>query len=34
MHSHDVKSMLNANLGGILGGIKCQMGESLMLSEC
>ncbi len=30
----DVKSMLIENLGGILGGIKCQMGESLMLSEC
>jgi len=24
----DVKSMLIENLGGILGGIKCQMGDS------
>ncbi len=25
--------MLNVNLGGILGGTQCQMGDSLMLSE-
>jgi hypothetical protein len=24
----DVKSMLNENLGGILGGTQCQMGDS------
>jgi hypothetical protein len=29
----DVKSMLNVNLDGILGGTQCQMGDSLMLSE-
>jgi hypothetical protein len=32
---HDVKLVLNENLGGIiLGGTKCLMGDSLMLSEC
>jgi hypothetical protein len=30
----DVKSTLNVNLGGILGGTQCQIGDSLMLSEC
>jgi hypothetical protein len=25
--------MLNENLGDILGGTQCQMGDSLMLSE-
>jgi acyl-coenzyme A thioesterase PaaI-like protein len=30
----DVKSMLIENLGGILGGTQCSMGDSLMLSEC
>jgi hypothetical protein len=29
----DVKSMLNENLDGILGGTQCQMGDSLMLNE-
>jgi hypothetical protein len=29
----DVKSMLNENLGGILGGTQFQMGNSLMLNE-
>jgi len=27
----DVKSMLNENLGGILGGTPCQMADNLML---
>jgi hypothetical protein len=26
----DVKSVLNENLGGILGGMQCQVGDSLM----
>ncbi len=30
----DVRSLLNENLGGILGVIECSMGDSLMLSEC
>jgi hypothetical protein len=30
----DVKSVLNENLGGILGGTQCKMSDSLMLSEC
>jgi hypothetical protein len=30
----DVKLVLNENLGGILGGTQCQMGDSIMLSEC
>jgi hypothetical protein len=30
----DVKSVLNENLRGILGGTQCQMGNGLMLSEC
>jgi hypothetical protein len=30
----DVKSMLNENLGGILGDTHCWMGDNLMLSEC
>jgi hypothetical protein len=30
----DVKSMLNWNLDGILGGTQCQVDDSLMLSEC
>jgi hypothetical protein len=30
----DVKSMLNENLGGILGGTQCLMGDRLMLNEC
>jgi hypothetical protein len=30
----DVKSVLNGNLGVILGGTQCEMGNSLMLSEC
>jgi hypothetical protein len=29
-----IKSVLNENLGGILGGTHCQMGHSLILSEC
>jgi hypothetical protein len=29
----DAKLMLNENLGGILGGTQCQMGDSIMLSE-
>jgi hypothetical protein len=30
----DAKLMLNKNLGGILGGTQCQMGDSIMLNEC
>jgi hypothetical protein len=30
----DVKSVLNENLGGILGGSQCWIGDGLMLSEC
>jgi hypothetical protein len=30
----DAKSMLNENLGGILGGTHCKMGDNLLLSEC
>jgi hypothetical protein len=30
----DVKSVLNKNLIGILGGTQCEMGDSRMLSEC
>jgi len=30
----DVNSMLIENIGGILGGTRCQMANSLMLSEC
>jgi hypothetical protein len=30
----DVKSVLNENLGGILGGMQCQVVDSLMLSKC
>ncbi len=30
----DVKLVLNENLVGILGGTQCEMGDSLMLSEC
>jgi hypothetical protein len=30
----DVKSVLNENLGDILGGTQCQMGDIIMLSEC
>jgi hypothetical protein len=30
----DAKLVLNENLGGILGGTQCQMGDSIMLSEC
>jgi hypothetical protein len=30
----DVKSVLNENRGGILGGMQCQVGDSLMLSKC
>ncbi len=30
----NVKSVLIDNLGGILGGTQCYMGNSLMLSEC
>jgi hypothetical protein len=34
VHSHlDVKSVLTENLGSILGGTQCQMGDSLTLSE-
>jgi hypothetical protein len=34
VHSHLMfKLVLNENLGGILGGIQCQMGDSLMLSK-
>ncbi len=29
----DVKSVLNENLGGILGGTQCQLGHSSMLSK-
>ncbi len=29
-----VKSVLNENLGGILGGTQFWMGDGLMLSEC
>jgi hypothetical protein len=29
----DVNLLLNENLGGILSGTQCQMGDSLMLSE-
>jgi hypothetical protein len=29
----DANSLLNENLGGILGGTQCYMGDSLMLSE-
>jgi hypothetical protein len=29
----DVNSLLNENLGGILSGTQCQMGDSLMLSQ-
>jgi len=30
----DNKSMLNENVGGILGGTQCEMDHSSMLSEC
>ncbi len=30
----DVKLVLNENLGGILGGIQCEMDHSSMLNEC
>ncbi len=30
----DVKSVLNENLGGILGGMQCLISDSLILSEC
>ncbi len=30
----DVKSVLNENLGGILGGTQCYMDDIVMLSEC
>jgi hypothetical protein len=30
----DVKSVLNENLGGILGSMQCKIGDNLMLSEC
>jgi len=30
----DVKSVLNENLGGILGGMQCYIGDSSMLNEC
>jgi hypothetical protein len=30
----DAKLVLNENLGGILGGTQCQMGDNIMLSEC
>ncbi len=30
----EVKSILNENLGGILGDTQCEMGHSLMVSEC
>jgi hypothetical protein len=30
----EVNSVLNKNLGGILGGTQCEMGDGLMLSEC
>ncbi len=29
-----VKSVINENLGGILGGTQCLMVNNLMLSEC
>jgi hypothetical protein len=28
----DVMSLLNENLGGILGGMQCQVGDSLMFA--
>jgi len=28
------KLVLNENIGEILGGTQCQMGDSIMLSEC
>jgi hypothetical protein len=30
----DVMSVLNENLGGILGGTYCSMDDTLMLGEC
>ncbi len=30
----NVKSVLSENLGGILGGTQCWMGDCLILSEC
>jgi hypothetical protein len=30
----NVKSVLSKNLGGILGGSQCEMGDCLILSEC
>jgi hypothetical protein len=30
----NVKSVLSENLGGILGGTQCEMGDCLILSEC
>jgi len=30
----NVKSVLSENLGGILGGIQCYVGDCLILSEC
>jgi hypothetical protein len=30
----DVKSMFLKNLGGILGGMQCYIGDNIMLSEC
>jgi len=29
-----VKLVLSENLGGILGGTQCSMGDCLILSEC
>jgi hypothetical protein len=35
MHSHlMLKSLLNENLVGILGGTQCYISDSLMLNEC
>jgi hypothetical protein len=35
VNSHLIfKLVLNENLGGILGGTQCEMGDSLMFSEC
>jgi hypothetical protein len=32
--THNVKSGLSEDLGGILGGTQCQMGDCLILSGC
>ncbi len=32
--TRNVKSVLSENLGGILGGTQCWMGDCLILSEC